>query len=320
MTGLGAYAREQEPVSAFDSISWQDPMIFDFDSSDSDELRLKIRGRNYTFATPADFEFALSGRICVPAEKITALVDVSDERLLQEAEAIKQAEKRFSDALSGVLANIEEINDLLKETKLSTISQDNDWRTIISALMAVPAGFEQYKKVALVKYMQYMVSRQEIVKGLYHHRQIHKETPGKPAPKKPTGKSLGDTAIFETMAFAEPGKEGADYKRIPKGETLQVELEKNGTFGVRLARSACRIVNRGQLVFVDHEVIETPLREGKNRIGRDADADIVMDPSLRDISRQHLIVETDGSDLFRLTDVSSHGTWVEPGYVAGAGI
>lgn len=290
-------------------------------SSATRELRLKVGDRDFRFPTPADFEFALSGRTCVPAEKINALVDVSDDRLLQEAEAIKLAEQRFSEALSGVLANIDDINDVLGQTKLSVISQDNDWRSIISALVAVPAGFEQYKKVALVKYMQYMVSRQDIVKGLYHHRQVHKLDSGKASstrniPKK----ALGDTGIFEYLSFAEQGAEDDAFKRLPKGETLEIELDPDDTFVVRLARSPCGIVNRGQLIFIDDKGLETPLREGKNVIGRDASADVVMDASLRDISRKHLVVETDGSNSFRLTDVSSHGTWVDAQYVEDTGI
>ena len=290
-------------------------------SFETNELRLRVGDRNFTFPTPADFEFALSGRTCVPAEKINALVDVPDERLLQEAEAIKQAEQRFSDALSGVLANLKDINGFLDQTKLSMISQDNDWREIVSALMAVPAGFEQFKKVALVKYMQYMVSRQEIVKGLYHHRQLHKRDDDKTSwtrniPKK----ALGDTGIFEYLSFAEKGADGDAFKRLPKGETLEIELDPDATFGMRLARSMCGIVNHGDLVFIDDRGVETSLHEGKNIIGRDASADVVMDSSLRDISRKHLIVETDGSNVFRLTDISSHGTWVDGRYVESTGI
>lgn len=296
-------------------------MTFNPSSSETDVLRLEVGERTCTFPTPADFEFALSGRVCVPAEKINALVDVSDDALLKEATAIKQAEQRFSEALSGVLANIDDVNAVLEETNLAVISQDNDWRPIISALMAVPAGFEQYKKVALVKYMQYMVSRQEIVKGLYHHRQIHKQTPGKaPSTKRSPDKSLGETGIFEYMAFAEHAEGNDGFKRLPKGETLEVELDKDSTFRVRLARSACGIVNRGHLIFVDNNGLETSLREGENVIGRDAAADVVMDLNLRDISRKHLIVEAVGSNVFRLTDVSTHGTWVDPEYVEDTGI
>jgi len=287
---------------------------------ETDALTLKLGDRTYVFNTLSEFEFTLTGRICVPATKIIALVDVSDDNLLEEAAAIKQAERRFADALSGVLANIGDVNNVLKEVNLSLISQDNDWRAIISALMAVPAGFEQFKKIALVKYMQYLVSRQEIVKGLYQHRQVHKIGSGETSSSNAAEDALKETAIFEMTTFAASDKEGVEFSRLPKGETLEVELDRNTTFSLRLAKNACGILHRGRLIFVDNKGQETSLREGKNIIGRDAGADVVMDPNLRDVSRKHLIVETDGSNIFRLTDISSHGTWVNPKYLDDTGI
>ncbi|HEY5701008.1 MAG TPA: FHA domain-containing protein [Gammaproteobacteria bacterium] len=295
-------------------------MIFKRTAPDTSELSLKVGGKTYLFNDPSELEFALSGRICVPSAKITALVDVRDEDLLDEAAAIKQAERRFADALSGVLADIGGINNVLKEVDLALISQDNEWRAIIASLMAVPAGFEQYKKIALVKYMQYLVSRQEIVKGLYEHRQIHKPSSRESATRNVGEESLKETAIFEMTTFAAPTKEGAEFSRLPKGETLEVELEPNTTFSLRLAKSVCGIVHRGRLIFLDDKGQETSLREGKNIIGRDAGADIIMDPNLRDVSRKHLIVESDGSKIVRVTDISSHGTWVDPKYLDSTGI
>ena len=295
-------------------------MIFKRSAPETEELSLKVGGKTYSFNNPAEFEFALSGRICVPAQKITALVDVKDEDLLEEAAAIKQAEQRFADGLSGVLANIGDINNVLKELDLALISQDNDWRAIIAALMAVPAGFEQYKKVALVKYMQYLVSRQEIVKGLHEHRQIHKSPSGKSAAAKSAEDALKETAIFEMTTFAAPSKEGAEFSRLPKGETLEVELTKGEQFHLRLAKSPSGIVYRGRLLFIDHQGQETTLREGKNIVGRDASADVIIDASLRDVSRKHLIIESDGTRTVRITDISSHGTWVEPKYLDDTGV
>ena len=38
--------------------------------------------------------------------------------------------------------------------------------------------------------------------------------------------------------------------------------------------------------------------------------DVVVDAQYREISRRHLIVETDGLEVIRLTDISSLGTSV----------
>ena len=47
--------------------------------------------------------------------------------------------------------------------------------------------------------------------------------------------------------------------------------------------------------------------------------DIVLNGSLGDVSRAHLIVEWNGAPLLRITDLSSAGTFVEPiGEAGGA--
>jgi hypothetical protein len=45
-----------------------------------------------------------------------------------------------------------------------------------------------------------------------------------------------------------------------------------------------------------------------------------MGANLRDVSRKHLIVESDGTSVVLLTDISSHGTWVHPKYLDNTGI
>ncbi len=296
-------------------------MIFNRTAPETEGLTLKIGDHSYSFATPAEFEFALTGRTCVPSAKITALVDVRDDDLLSEATAIKKAERRLADALSGVLEDSSRINDVLKEVDLALISNDNDWRTIISVLMAVPSSYEHYKKIALVKYMQYLVSRQEIVKGLHQHRQIHKD----PKINQDEGAVEGDsnlkeTAMFEFASFKTASGEETEYKRMPKGETLEVSLEPDEIFTFFIARHECAIVMRDRLLFVDTAGRETSLRKGKNIVGRDVGSDIVMEGKLRDVSRRHLVIESEGTDIMRVTDISSHGTWVHPRYLESSGI
>lgn len=296
-------------------------MIFKRSAPEFEGLALKLGDHGYMFNTPAEFEFALTGRTCVPSSKIAALVDVRDEDLLKEAAAIKQAERRLAEALSGVLEDSGRINDVLKEVDLAQISNDNDWRTIISAMMAVPATYARYKKVALVKYMQYLVSRQEIVKGLHLHRQIHKELDSNQNDGAQDGESgLKETAIFEYATFRTASGEEIEYKRLPKGETLQISLEPEEIFTLFVARHECAIVLRNRLVFVNADGRETSLREGKNIVGRDAGADVVMGAMLRDVSRKHLVVESEGTAIVRVTDISAHGTWVHPRYLESTGV
>ncbi len=298
-------------------------MIFKRSSAESEGLALDVGDHSYTFSSPAEFEFALAGRTCLPSAKIAALVDVPDADLLKEAADIKKAERRLAVALSGVLEDSRKINQVIKEVDLALISNDNDWRKIISALMAVPESFERYKKIALVKYMQYLVSRQEIVRSLHLHRQVHKDLEnshdfiadgGDGNPK--------ETALFDfgTSENASVNGNEAEFQRLPKGETLEVTLAPEEILRLFVARHECAIVLRDELLFIDADGRETSLRKGRNIVGRDSGADIVLEPKKRDISRKHLLIESEGTDVVRVTDISSHGTWVHPRYLEGTGV
>ena len=291
-------------------------MIFKREAPKPEGLSLVIGDHSYTFATPAEFEFALTGRTSVPSSKLVALADVPDAELLKEAAAIKRAERRLAEQLGGVLGDSGRVNEVLDNVELSLMSNDHEWRAIIAALKEVPDSYERYKKIALRNYVQYLSSRHVIVKEIYQHRQLHKDAG--------TGLDgdcvdLKETAQYEPSTFKRPTDE-AEYRRIPKGETLELSLSPEKALTLFVARHQCSIIKRGQLLFVDNDGRESSLREGRNIIGRDSGADIVLEASLRDISRKHLVIESDGTEVIRLTDISSHGTWVHPSCMEETGV
>ncbi len=290
-----------------------------FRRQSADTLSVEIDEQQCTFNSVHDFEFALAGRTSVPAAKIASLVELPDDALLKEAEAIRRVEKRFADALSGSLEDVVSISPFLKELELSLISQDHQWRQIVHALNATSKSFEEYTKVALVKYMQYLTARQEIVKTLYRNRRSHadrRRSNGEGAPEA----ELRETVIFDLAAHAREGTAQDAFARIPKGETVEIDFRDGQEVGVLLAKHACAIAMRDSLAFVDDAGKGSLLRRGKTIVGRDASSDIVINPNYRDVSRKHLIVESDGRSLVRLTDISSHGTSVPPEFLENTSI
>lgn len=283
-----------------------------------DVLEISIDGERYDFQSPRDFEFALSGRICVPAPKIAALSRLSDNELLREAEAIRAVEQRFAEALSGALEDITTVGPLLKNMEPSIISQDNSWRSIISALNGLDRIPESYKKIALVKYMQYLTSRQEVVKTLYANRRPREAAQDRPAIAeavyRPTAR-FRETMLFNLNGVADLERQEISFSRLPKGETVEVNLEEDRAIDLLLAKHQCRILLRDRLLFVDQNGHDSELRTGRNIVGRDATSDVIMDADLRDVSRKHLIVESDGMQQIKLTDISSHGTSLPPRFL-----
>ncbi|MCK5365083.1 MAG: FHA domain-containing protein [Gammaproteobacteria bacterium] len=283
-----------------------------------DGLDINIDGDRYVFQSPQDFEFALSGRTSLPAPKIAALSRLSDDELLREAEAIRAVEQRFAEALSGTLEDITSVGPFLRTMEPSIISQDNNWRSIIRALNGVDRMPETYKKIALVKYMQYLTSRQEVVKSLYTNRQSGKTGEARPengsAVYRPTAR-FRETMLINLNASPELERNETSFSRLPKGETVEVDLEGEHPIDLLLAKHQCRILLRDRLLFVDQGGNNSELRVGRNVVGRDATSDVIMDASLRDVSRKHLIVESNGVGQIKLTDISSHGTSLPPKYL-----
>lgn len=288
------------------------------DRSSPASLSLRIQEQVLEFPSPLQFEFALSGRTSLPAEKLAALVVAEDEVLLKEAEAIRRIEQRFEGVLSGVLEDTTSVGGFMQSMDLAVVSNDHDWRSIISALKSKGAGCEEYKKCALVKYMQYLNSRQETIRSIYGLRQrLGAKRTEKAAARHEN--HLRETVIFEAISFTRPADN--ELTRMPKGESVDIELEPDRPIAIQLAKHAFTLVAFADGIRLSGKGAETGvLRPGRNVIGRDAASDVVVDSELRDISRRHLIVETDGRTQVRLTDISSHGTSIPPTYLDRTGV
>jgi predicted component of type VI protein secretion system len=69
------------------------------------------------------------------------------------------------------------------------------------------------------------------------------------------------------------------------------------------------MVNEEGAVLTDDSGLTVPIQEGRLVIGRSTDCDVVLHDAPADVSRKHLMIEA-GHQEVRLTDLSSHGTYV----------
>jgi len=275
-------------------------------------MELVVGEQTLSFLSIADFEFCMSGRTSVPSSKITDLVKCSTKQLQTEAHTIKDIEKRFVAILSRSIEDSTSISRSLKELDTSIFSQDHGWRNIIGALNEGGDELNPFRRVALVKYMQYLSSRQDIIKYLYSEK------------KKPTAEKhesngdqqeedqFKDTLIFENTLF-NPNSDSLrdhEFERMPKGESVITTLKHNERIIVMLSKHKCEIEANGQVFFIDQAGRKHVLDKGRNVIGRDASGTVVIDSGLRDVSRMHLVIENLGENSLQLTDLSAHGTYI----------
>jgi hypothetical protein len=280
-------------------------------------IEINVGEQSLKFSSLADFEFALAGRTSVPSKKITSMVKFSIDELRKEAKTIKEIEKQFVSMLSKSIEEPESINRALREMDAQIFSQDHGWRSIISALHSGDEELNEFRRVALVKYMQYLSSRQEIIKYLYSEKKKHIKSADR-LNSAEEGNEFKDTLMLENTVF-EPlseGKTSAEMERMPKGENVTIRMKPGIEIDVLISKHQCKIIcDESGSKFIDESERSYKLKTGKNVIGRDSKSDIMMDPNLRDVSRTHLVIEADDSNTLYLTDLSAHGTYIPLKYL-----
>ena len=290
-------------------------------------LTLKIGAQELTFKSVAEFEFALAGRVALPADKFAELSLLSEAELKQEAKSIKAVEQKFVEILSRSLEQPGSIAALMQQLDPKVFSQDHAWREIIHALADKGAEANAVRHIALVKYMQYLTGRQEMIKQAYRIRKQERERaraqllagesrPGDVSQEReiPDDNAFRETVIFDSSLIEVQDRTEQTFGRLPKGEATVVHLGGGEGIDVMLSKHAFRFSNEGFGRLDDGNGNIYRLAPGKNIIGRDAVCSIMVDAELRDISRLHLIIEPLSEQTFGFTDLSSHGTFL-PNYV-----
>ena len=272
------------------------------------------------FSTPEEFEFSLAGRTSVPSQKISSLMKRSPHELKAEAATIDELEQR----LQTMLARIEDasINRAMMSLDPAVFSHDHDWRGIITGLNECGEEYREFKVIALKMYMQYLHSRKVLLKDIYAERRAHaiQDNEGKDTPVAAGGDNLGATSspdgtLSGTVSDVSlPGSKKRNLepviRRLPKGEPVVIPILAGEDIEIRLSKHKFRLTGNDGLALVDPKGQHYPLARGRNMIGRDTECDISLNPSLKDISRRHLIIENPGDDQLQLTDLSTYGTFV----------
>ena len=278
----------------------------------SKPVELHVGEQILKFCSLSDFEFSLSGRTSVPSNKITGMVKFSVDELKKEALTIKGIEKRFVAMLSKSIEEPTSINRALREMDPQIFSQDYGWRNIIGSLNEGGEELDKFRRIALVKYMQYLSSRQEIIKYLYSEKKRHGKEKVNADAENGTSVDFKDTLVLEHTLFeALPhGGQNGEMERMPKGEAISLSSSQGKEYEILLSKHKCKITIGDNIQFVDPDGRNYTLKQGRNVIGRDSVSTVMLDPAMRDISRLHLVIEIDPENRLQLTDMSAHGTFM----------
>jgi hypothetical protein len=299
-------------------------------------LVLDLPGKTLVFSSPAEFEFGLASRIEFPVRKAARLVERDAEDLKGMAIKLRAVEKRFAAVFARCLEQPYRIGELLAELESGLLSRDHDWRDIVQALCRHGSEYDDFKNIALVKYMQYLASRQTVLRSIYLEKvqgglELQQPTAEEESGDAPMLASLlpishKETALFDMDQGGGGGVGGSDddgdddgtqtLKPVPRGETICVRFVDGRELDVKLASHRYKLFPGKHFCLVDDSSGVTHLlRSGRNVIGRHSGNEVVIDPAYLAISRKHVIIEPISENAALLTDISSHGTFITPKHV-----
>lgn len=297
-------------------------------------LVLDLPGKTLVFSSPAEFEFGLASRIEFPVRKAARLVERDADDLEAMAIKLRAVEKRFAAVFARCLEQPHRIGELLSEIEGGLLSRDHDWRDIVQALCQHGTEYDDFKNIALVKYMQYLASRQAVLRSIYLEKvqgglQLQTLDPEEQAKDAPMLASLlpishKETALFDLDHGGGGGGGGGGgedegtqtLKPVPRGETICIRFVDGREIDMKLASHRYKLFPGKHFCLVDEASGVTHLlRAGRNVIGRASSNEVVIDPAYLAVSRKHVIVEPISENAALLTDISSHGTFITPRHI-----
>ena len=274
--------------------------------------RLTVDGTVLTFNSLEEFEFCLDPRTEVPARKVAELLQKPLEQLRDEARNIRHVEQRFMQVLTDALDDPSALGKSVAALDRQLFSQDFRWRSIVSSLDVLGPERDDFRRAALVRYVQYLRSRQFALREAYaeYKRREHVAIIPEPEVANPEAPlALRETAIFEVEELA-PREGGPTLEPLPRGQTVGIRISPEAPLEILLSNHRFELLTGEPYTFRDELGSEYSLRRGRNTVGRDVHNEIVIDAAFRDVSRKHLVIEPLAADYVHFTDLSSHGTYV----------
>ena len=266
---------------------------------------LQIDGQPAGFASPAEFEAALRARSEMIAGTMRHMAKLTDEELRGEVNLTRALHKK----LTTSLLRIEEIgvplSQIWREIDLGKIHEEHQWQEILYALADLGIA-DQYRRAALVRYLQYLKNRRDSVADMLRERESGKTQLGSVAASQM--ETMAGTAVDDITYTSM--QRSAEYSRLPPRHAVEVQFAAGEPVTIFLAHRKMRLMSTDEgMVLSDDTGLTAAIQTGRTIIGRSSDCDVVLHNAPADVSRKHLMIECTPQDL-KLTDLSSHGTYV----------
>lgn len=279
----------------------------------SKPIELQVGNKTITFSSIDDFEFSLNARTAITPDRVVSMISATFDEINDELKSIGAAKFEL-DRLSSESPDVSTgITMRLKTIDTAIFSKEHSWRDIFIALNGYDSlNLSKYKNIALKKYLQYLKNRSNIANNIKAQMEFNRNRSGenKSSDFNDTMTIMATPDSLSTIeADTDTLHKELNLSRLPKANPAILEINEGDTIDIYLAKYKCKLVSDNGLKFIDIDNVSHVIEPGRCKVGRGKESDIKLSDSLREISRLHLLIETDGQNEIKCTDLSVQGTY-----------
>lgn len=256
-------------------------------------LSMHVDGTRQVFASPDELAAFLRPRTRVTEERLQEFSDYDERAIKRETRKMAHAHQNVMNVMVSTKETGEPYLAVWRHLDISKVPDDHDWPSILFALGKEAGVADDYRHVALKQYLAFLEKRRDALDGF--------RQPQAPPP-----------AAAETPEDAQARATLSGYSRLPHCHSVEVNLSEQQDVTVFLGSNRCRFSRHSGVVAFEEGADNKPhpLKPGRSTIGRSSRCDVRLEHELRDVSRQHLVVEVSNDQHVSVTDVSSRGTYM----------
>ena len=272
---------------------------------------LRMGAREIRAGTTGSLRSTLTAYAALNAARITELGKLADAQLAAHATWLAALAADLSDRLSHRDCNPTEILTHVREARAPL---DEVWINAIAQVSQWPHTRSDYQHALLDALVEYLASERDCARTLIDNRARA------PLDHSRSGAAdcellLHQQLIFDVACDDDADNQPIEFDRLVKGEPLDIPIAAGQCIQILLAHYRFALICGTPWRLVDRYGEDLRLTPGRCVTGRSNECDLLVHDSFRAISRRHAVLETQGTDLLRITDISSLGTFTPRAYL-----
>ncbi len=267
-------------------------------------ISLMFAGARLRAGSVAEFDAALNPLTAVSAQRLAELGSLDDEALNYDEQNLG----RLIAQLSNNLNTDAEVAESAKRIQ-ALGGVHLPWSEALLLASQWQDHQRPFRQSLLKAYVRFLTNEQACLQTLRSNR---RRQPAEQEPAAGPAARLCQRLIFTPHALGLERCDGSELAlaRLGKGNVAEISFQPGQSATLMLSRHLFLIVCGAPWLLIDSHGEDMQLAPGHNLVGRSNDCDVVVNERYFAVSRRHAILKTEASNILKITDLSSLGTFI----------